>query len=68
MTTYGLEECVGHDMIPPDVNVIPVLPMNYRVYDLINAGLDNPNTRWEWYAPNVKTSLNASRALAQTTI
>ena len=33
MTTYGLEECRPPDMIPPDVNVIPVPRMNYRVYD-----------------------------------
>ena len=56
---YGLEECVGHDMISPGRKRDPGPTMNYRVYDQINAAMDNPNTRWEWYVANVKTSLNA---------
>ena len=59
MTTYGLEECVGHDMISPGRKRDPGPCMNHRVYDQINAAMDNPNTRWEWYVANVKTSLNA---------
>ena len=33
MTTYGLEECVGHDMISPGRKRDPGPTMNYRVYD-----------------------------------
>ena len=59
MTTYGLEECVGHDMISPGRKRDPGPTMNYRVYDQINAAMDNPNNEWQWYVANVKNSLNA---------
>ena len=53
MTHYGLEECVGHDMISPGRKRDPGPCMNsQRVYDQINAAMDNPNTRWEWYVAN----------------
>jgi N-acetylmuramoyl-L-alanine amidase len=58
MTHYGLEECVGHDMIAPGRKRDPGPCMNYRVYEQINAAMDNTNNHWEWYVANVKTSLN----------
>ncbi len=60
MVQYGLEECVGHDMISPGRKSDPGLTMNYRVYEQINAAMENPKNHWQWYVANVKTSLNAS--------
>jgi N-acetylmuramoyl-L-alanine amidase len=58
MEQYGLEECVGHDMIAPGRKRDPGPCMNYRVYEQINAATDNPDSHWQWYVSNVKTSLN----------
>lgn len=58
MQEYGLQECVGHDMISPGRKTDPGPCMNYRVYDQINAFAAGEKGNWEWYVANVNTSLN----------
>jgi N-acetylmuramoyl-L-alanine amidase len=58
MQEFGLQECVGHDMIAPGRKTDPGPCMNYRVYDHINAYAAGTQGSWEWYVANVNTSLN----------
>jgi len=58
MQQYGLQECVGHDMIAPGRKTDPGPCMNYRVYDRINDSAAGMEGNWEWYVANVNTSLN----------
>lgn len=58
MQQYGMQECVGHDMISPGRKTDPGPCMNYRVYDRINANAAGTQGNWEWYVKNVNTSLN----------
>jgi len=58
MQEFGLQECVGHDMIAPGRKTDPGPCMNYRVYDHINAYAAGTQGSWEWYVANVNSSLN----------
>ena len=58
MQEFGLQECVGHDMISPGRKTDPGPCMNHRVYDHINTHAAGTQGAWTWYVANVNNSLN----------
>ena len=58
MQEYGMQECIGHDMISPGRKFDPGPTMNYRVYDRINDFAAGTQGNWVWYVANVKNFLN----------
>lgn len=48
MTSFGLDECVGHDMISPGRKTDPGPCMDTRVYDQINRSRSDGAGDFEW--------------------